>query len=90
MGSEKELHCTPSGSRSAADVPVPRVLYAHATRFVLYNPEHVFLKYANSQNTLTVVWLFLQVILDLLWIPRVPTYSVTALMIISTCSMSVE
>lgn len=90
MGSEEELHCTAPGSRSAADVPVPRVLYAHATRFVLYNTEPVFLKYANSQNTLIVILHFLQVIPDLLWIPQDPTYSVTALMITSTCSMSVE
>lgn len=57
VGSEEELHCTPSRSRSPADVPVPGFLYAHATRFVEYNTgQHVvLLKYANGRKTLTVV-----------------------------------
>lgn len=91
MGSEEELHCTPSGSCPTADVPVPGFLHAHATGLVLYNAgRHFYPKYANDQNKLNVVLHVLQVILDLFWTPQDPTSYVTALMIVSTCLMSVE
>lgn len=49
VGSEEELHRTPPGSCSAADVPVPGVLHAHATGSVLHNAGHHV--HLNMQTT---------------------------------------
>lgn len=74
--------------------PIPLQMYPYPgscmrMRLGWFWTMHIFLQYSNYQNPLTVFFHVLQGIPDLSWTPRDPTSSVTALMTISTCSMSV-